>query len=99
MKRPRTVLLASFSGEDLASFRYEGHGGVQLSSPLRRLAAALHFTDLNLLISSNLNSRSRILLNRDVRDRGDKAAPFPQSTTTDWPPSRRSRRAAARWAM
>jgi uncharacterized protein len=68
----------SASGEDQASFRYDGHGGVQLSSPLRRLAAALHFTDLNLLISSNLNSRSRILFNRDVRDRMEKAAPFLQ---------------------
>jgi uncharacterized protein len=68
----------SASGEDQASFRYDGHGGVQLSSPLRRLAAALHFTDLNLLISSNLNSRSRILFNRDVRDRVEKAAPFLQ---------------------
>jgi uncharacterized protein len=51
---------------------------VQLSNPLRRLAAALHFTDLNLLISSNLNRRSRILFNRDIRDRMEKAAPFLQ---------------------
>jgi uncharacterized protein len=68
----------SVSGQGQASFRYDGHGGVQLSSPLRRLAAALHFTDLNLLISSNLNTRSRILFNRDVRDRMEKAAPFLQ---------------------
>jgi uncharacterized protein len=68
----------SVSGEGQASFRYDGHGGVQLSSPLRRLAAALHFTDLNLLISSNLNGRSRILFNRDIRDRMEKAAPFLQ---------------------
>jgi uncharacterized protein len=68
----------SVSGEGQASFRYDGHGGVQLSSPLRRLAAALHFTDLNLLISSNLNTRSRILFNRDIRDRMEKAAPFLQ---------------------
>jgi uncharacterized membrane protein (UPF0182 family) len=68
----------SVSGEGQASFRYDGQGGVQLSSPLRRLAAALHFTDLNLLISSNLNARSRILFNRDVRDRMEKAAPFLQ---------------------
>ena len=61
-----------------ASFRYDGLGGVQLSSPLRRLAAALHFTDLNLLISSNLDGRSRILFNRDIRDRVEKAALFPQ---------------------
>ena len=68
----------SVSGQGQTSFRYDGHGGVQLSSPLRRLAAALHFTDLNLLISSNLNGRSRILFNRDIRDRMEKAAPFLQ---------------------
>jgi uncharacterized protein len=68
----------SVSGQGQASFRYDGPGGVQLSSPLRRLAAALHFTDLNLLISSNLNARSRILFNRDIRDRMEKAAPFLQ---------------------
>ena len=66
------------SGQGQTSFRYDGHGGVQLSSPLRRLAAALHFRDLNLLISSNLNDRSRILFNRDIRDRVEKAAPFLQ---------------------
>jgi uncharacterized protein len=68
----------SVSGQGQASFRYNGHGGVQLSSPLRRLAAALHFTDLNLLISSNLDAGSRILFNRDIRDRMEKAAPFLQ---------------------
>jgi uncharacterized protein len=68
----------SVSGQGQASFRYDGLGGVQLSSPLRRLAAALHFTDLNLLISSNLDGRSRILFNRDIRDRVEKAAPFLQ---------------------
>jgi uncharacterized membrane protein (UPF0182 family) len=68
----------SVSGQGQASFRYDGQGGVQLSSPLRRVAAALHFRDLNLLISSNLNGRSRILFNRDVRDRLEKAAPFLQ---------------------
>ena len=68
----------SVGGDSAASFRYDGRGGVQLSSPLRRLAAAVHFTDLNLLISSNLNGRSRILFNRDVRDRVEKAAPFLQ---------------------
>jgi uncharacterized protein len=68
----------SVSGQSQVLVRYDGRGGVQLSNPLRRLAAALHFTDLNLLISSNLNSRSRILFNRDIRDRVEKAAPFLQ---------------------
>jgi hypothetical protein len=68
----------SVSGQGQASVRYDGRGGVQLTGPLRRLAAALRFRDLNLLISSNLNGRSRILLYRDIRDRLEKAAPFLQ---------------------
>jgi uncharacterized membrane protein (UPF0182 family) len=68
----------SVSGQSQVLVRYDGRGGVQLSNPLRRLAAALRFTDLNLLISSNLNRRSRILFNRDIRDRVEKAAPFLQ---------------------
>jgi uncharacterized protein len=68
----------SVSGQSQVLVRYDGRGGVQLASPLRRLAAAVHFKDLNLLISSNLNPRSRILFNRDIRDRTEKAAPFLQ---------------------
>jgi uncharacterized protein len=68
----------SVSGQSQVLVRYDGRGGVQLWSPLRRLAAAVRFRDLNLLISSNLNSRSRILFNRDIRDRMEKAAPFLQ---------------------
>jgi uncharacterized membrane protein (UPF0182 family) len=68
----------SVGGEGQASFRYDGRGGVRLSGPLRRVAAAIRFTDLNLLISSNVNGGSRILLYRDIRDRVEKAAPFLQ---------------------
>jgi uncharacterized membrane protein (UPF0182 family) len=68
----------SVSGQSQVLVRYDGRGGVPLASPLRRLAAAVRFKDLNLLISSNLNRRSRILFNRDIRDRTEKAAPFLQ---------------------
>jgi uncharacterized protein len=68
----------SVSGQSQVLVRYDGRGGVQLASPLRRLAAAVRFRDLNLLISSNLNPRSRFLFNRDIRDRMEKAAPFLQ---------------------
>jgi uncharacterized protein len=68
----------SVSGQSQLLVRYDGRGGVQLASPLRRLAAAVRFRDLNLLISSNFNARSRILFNRDIRDRTEKAAPFLQ---------------------
>jgi len=65
-------------GEPQASFRYDGHGGVPLSGPLRRAAFAVRFRDVNLLISSNITAGSRIVFYRDIRDRVEKAAPFLQ---------------------
>ncbi len=57
---------------------YEGDGGVQLSSAARRLAFALRFRDINLLISGNITSQSRLMFNRDIRERVEKVAPFLQ---------------------
>lgn len=55
---------------------YAGDGGVQLSSIFRRAMFALRFSDLNLLISSQLTPQSRILFDRGIQDRVAKAAPF-----------------------
>ena len=63
---------------DTQTTSYNGDGGIQLSSFGRRLAFALRFRDINLLISGNLTSKSRLMFNRDVRDRVEKVAPFLQ---------------------
>jgi uncharacterized membrane protein (UPF0182 family) len=55
---------------------YAGKGGVQLSSLLRRLAFAARFGDINILISSQISARSRIIYIRNVQARVHKAAPF-----------------------
>jgi uncharacterized membrane protein (UPF0182 family) len=68
----------SLSGETNKLFSYNGQGGVQLSGFGRRLAFAVRFRDINLLISGNVKSDSRLMFNRDVRDRVEKAAPFLQ---------------------
>jgi uncharacterized protein len=65
-------------GAPQASFRYDGRGGVPLGGLPRRLAFAVRFHDVNLLISSNLLARSRLIFYRDIRDRLEKAAPFLQ---------------------
>lgn len=62
-------------GKNLTS-RYEGDGGVALSSRIRRAAFALRFADQNLLVSSQIGSDSRIIFNRDIRARVKEAAPF-----------------------
>jgi uncharacterized membrane protein (UPF0182 family) len=63
---------------DTRTTSYNGDGGIRLSSFGRRLAFALRFRDINLLLSGNLTSQSRLLFNRDIRDRVEKVAPFLQ---------------------
>ena len=55
---------------------YSGSGGVQLSSLFKRAAFALRLGDLNLLISSQITDKSRIMFVRDPVAMAEKAAPF-----------------------
>lgn len=55
---------------------YQGTGGVQLSSFVRRAAFALRFGDINTLISGLITPNSRFMFNRDIVQRAEKAAPF-----------------------
>ncbi len=62
-------------GDDQTS-RYAGDGGVALSSWLRRSAFFLRFADQNILLSSQITAESRVIFNRDIRQRVRVAAPF-----------------------
>lgn len=55
---------------------YDGGGGVSIGSTFRRLEYALRFGDKNLLLSDGINSKSRILYDRDPRQRVEKVAPY-----------------------
>ncbi len=55
---------------------YDGDDGVGMGSYLRRAAFALRFGDINPLISSNIQDRSKILYKRDIRERVQSLAPF-----------------------
>ncbi|HEX3424573.1 MAG TPA: UPF0182 family protein [Acidimicrobiales bacterium] len=57
-------------------FTYNGKGGVQMGSWLRRAAFALRFGDPNLVLSGLVTSNSRIQYVRNITDRVHKAAPF-----------------------
>jgi uncharacterized membrane protein (UPF0182 family) len=73
--KQREIDFQTPEGENRTS-KYEGDGGVPISSKLRRVAFWLRFTDQNLLVSSQLGDKSRIIFNRDIRDRVRTAAPF-----------------------
>ena len=63
-------------GDDNVSTRYDGSGGVALSSRLRRLLFAGRFRSLNIFVASQLGADSRILYHRNIIDRVTTIAPF-----------------------
>ncbi|MCH7705908.1 MAG: UPF0182 family protein [Chloroflexi bacterium] len=55
---------------------YEGEGGITISSLLRRVAYAWQFADINILVSGQITSESRIQYRRTVQERISQVAPF-----------------------
>ncbi len=55
---------------------YQGEAGVEVAGLFRRLAFALRYGDLNILISSQINPDSRVLMQRNIQSRVEAVAPF-----------------------
>lgn len=55
---------------------YDGKGGVQTGSLLRKALFAVHFKTEKILLSSDITSESRILYNRNISKRVKELAPF-----------------------
>ncbi|MEJ2657954.1 MAG: UPF0182 family protein [Desulfobacterales bacterium] len=55
---------------------YHGKGGVQLSSYFRRLVYALDLSDVNIILSSYITNKSRVMFHRVITDRDRTIAPF-----------------------
>ncbi|MDF9408677.1 UPF0182 family protein [Pelotomaculum isophthalicicum JI] len=64
------------SGDDNVFSTYEGGGGVNLGSFLRRVMYAFSFGDYKLLLASDVDNNSRILYYRNIKQRVQKIAPF-----------------------
>ena len=62
--------------EDPVYVRYQGEGGVHLSSILRRLAYAWQLGDVNILISRQITPESKLQYSRNIQERVSKVAPF-----------------------
>ncbi len=65
-------------GSDNALGRYQGKGGFPVSSLFMRAAAALHFGDATIVLTSYLNENSRMMIHRRVRERLETLAPYLQ---------------------
>ncbi|MDP2585518.1 MAG: UPF0182 family protein, partial [Candidatus Levybacteria bacterium] len=63
-------------GDDNVYTSYAGKGGVEINSPLRRLFYALRFGSLKIFLSGDITSESRIIYNRNIKERVREIAPF-----------------------
>lgn len=63
-------------GSDNAKTRYAGKGGFPISSLLMRAAAAIHYGDSNIILTSYLTPHSRMMMHRRVRERLQTLAPY-----------------------
>ncbi len=64
------------SGEENVYAAYAGSGGVAVSNIWRRLVFAARFGSSNILFSQDVQGTSRILYNREITDRAQRAMPF-----------------------
>lgn len=63
-------------GEENVYATYEGTGGVEIDSLLKRVFYAVKFHSLKLLLSNDIERESRILYYRTIAERVAKIAPF-----------------------
>ncbi|PKB74024.1 MAG: hypothetical protein BZY72_03940 [SAR202 cluster bacterium Io17-Chloro-G8] len=59
-----------------SQLHYDGPGGVHLGSTFRRLAYAWQFADINILLSDQISSGTRIQYRRQISERVHALAPF-----------------------
>jgi uncharacterized membrane protein (UPF0182 family) len=64
------------SGSELKTTRYAANSGVGVGSFIRKLLFAFRFSDVNILLSENIQPDSRILFTRNVRERARSLFPF-----------------------
>ena len=55
---------------------YDGEGGVEIGSTLRKAMFAMRFGEVNLLLSDRVHENSKILFDRDPRTMVEKVAPW-----------------------
>jgi len=63
-------------GEENVYTSYQGKGGVEINSLLKRLFFAIRFRSLKLFLSNDITTDSRILYYRNIKERVEKIVPF-----------------------
>jgi uncharacterized protein len=64
------------AGNDNVYTSYEGKGGIVIGGFAKKTLFAMAFNEIKILLSSDITSQSRILFNRNIIERVNKAIPF-----------------------
>ncbi len=64
------------SGDANIATKYSGTGGVPVGNILKRALFAIRFGALNILLSGDISSESRVMYDRQIKQRVAKALPF-----------------------
>lgn len=70
---------------DTSTYTYTGSGGVNVGNWANRLAYAIQYQELNLLLSDRVGAESKILYDRDPRQRVEKVAPWLTTDSKTYP--------------
>ncbi|KXS44567.1 MAG: hypothetical protein AWU54_710 [Candidatus Frackibacter sp. T328-2] len=63
-------------GDQNAYTTYQGSGGVELNSIIRKLAFSIRFSTFKMILNSDITRDSRVLFNRNIKERINRIAPF-----------------------
>src|SRR5690606_12118599 len=75
-ERPQELDYPETGGTGQKNTTYTGKGGVPVGSFINRLFYAAKYGEVNILLSGDINDNSKILYERNPRDRIAKVAPF-----------------------
>lgn len=70
---------------DTSQFTYDGEGGVNVGNWFNRVAYALKYGEMNMILSDRVNSESKILYDRDPRERVERVAPWLTTDSKTYP--------------
>ncbi|WP_288873591.1 UPF0182 family protein [uncultured Corynebacterium sp.] len=70
---------------DNSTYTYTGKGGVDIGNPINRVAYAVKYQELSFLLSDRVGGNSKVLYDRDPRERVEKVAPWLTTDSKTYP--------------
>ena len=70
---------------DDSTYTYDGKGGVDIGNIVNRLAYTVKYQELNFLLSDRVGGDSKVLYDRDPRERVEKVAPWLTTDSKTYP--------------